>query len=367
MYYLLFFEEKLKKKPVIKKRVSKKAVSKWSKPVQYTILSLAVFAFLTVSVMVYSFVALSSSGNPDKELKVRVPNNTSIVGIVDIFNENEALKPGWFFKIAAKIYARQSGRTVPAGYHRFPKGMANGDILRSLFAGDNLYLRRVTFPEGISLLKFASIAEKELNIDSAEFIKIAKSPSMLNKFHIDFPNPEGYLMPATYNFFLDEKPVQVVTALFKAQEELWNDKFAKAAREKGLSKHEVLTMASIVEAESPVDDERPIVAGVYYNRLRVGMLLQADPTVQYALGAKRRVSYKDLKFDNKYNTYVYRGLPPGPIGAPGETAIQAAIFPDNNSYLYFVAVGDGSGKHNFSRNLNQHNKFVREYRKRLGR
>jgi UPF0755 protein len=174
---------------------------------------------------------------------------------------------------------------------------------------------------------------------------------------------EGYLLPQEYDFYDHSSANEVVGIMYKAFRSFINDsvKNKMPLTENGL--HRVITMASIVNGETNKKEEMPRIAGVYYNRLKTGMKLQADPTLQFLQpnGAKR-LSYKDLRIKSPYNTYMYGGLPPGPIDNPGKSAIMAAVFPEKHDYLYFVA--DGKGGHKFSRSYSEHLKRVEEYRNR---
>ena len=168
-----------------------------------------------------------------------------------------------------------------------------------------------------------------------------------------------------YDFFYNSNVEKVANLLFETQEILWNSKFDESAKRMGWSKYEVLTLASIIEAETPLVTERTRISGVYHNRLRKKMRLQADPTVQYIVGGKDRLSYRDLKKVSPYNTYLYAGLPPGPINSPGESSIYAALNPEQNDYIYFVAFGDGTNRHQFARTLREHKAYSAKYRKNL--
>jgi UPF0755 protein len=171
------------------------------------------------------------------------------------------------------------------------------------------------------------------------------------------------LFPDTYNFYYNVTAGQVCDKLLKQFDKVWNDIVSKHKKDLNLNKHQILTLASIIEAETPVAKERPIVAGLYINRLRIGMKLDADPTVRYALkNKKKRLTYRDLKVNSPYNTYVHKGLPPGPICSPGKTAIEAVFNHKKHNYLYFVAKGDGSREHYFTGSYNQHLNNRRRYK-----
>jgi UPF0755 protein len=242
--------------------------------------------------------------------------------------------------------------------------MTNRSLLDALMAGKHVYTISVTFPEGRMIGDYASISQAELKADSTRFMKMCRSHSLLSKFNISTDDLEGYLLPDTYKFYPDADAKDVIERMLAAQRQFWTKERFRLASRFDMSRHEVLTLASIIEAETSVPSERERISGVYHNRLDRGMLLQADPTVQYAIGEKRRVLYRDLESTNPYNTYVYSGLPPGPINCPGRDAIIAALNPERHDYLYFVAVGDGTGRHNFAKNSAQHARYVAEYRQK---
>jgi UPF0755 protein len=171
-------------------------------------------------------------------------------------------------------------------------------------------------------------------------------------------------MPGTYWFYQHSQAREIINQMVDHFHNFMADSLRQQAKKLGYSIHDVLTLASIVKGETNDVEEMPTIAGVYYNRLRIGMPLQADPTVQYAQpDGWKKLSYHDLKIDSPYNTYKYTGLPPGPINNPGKNAILAALYPDSNKYLYFVANGEGG--HNFSKTYSQHLKKVRQYRRWL--
>jgi UPF0755 protein len=179
---------------------------------------------------------------------------------------------------------------------------------------------------------------------------------------IDAKSLEGYLLPADYEWYERSSAEEVLKSLCYSFKNFFTDSLVERTSEIGFTVHEVLTLASIIKGETDKVDEMPRISGVYHNRLRIGMKLQADPTVQYLLkNGWRRLTYKDLEIDSPYNTYKYFGLPPGPINNPGRDAILAALYPEKNKYLYFVA--DGNGGHTFAETLAGHNKNVINYRK----
>lgn len=326
------------------------------------IVFLVLFAIIAFSA--FAWINLSKPLPISEDQEVRIPYNSTLNGAVNILKERGMLGSPALFKWTARAYSELNGVRVHAGAYKFSHKQTHFELIKSLFSGKQSFTARVTFPEGISLKEFASLVQKRVETDSAEFMKYATSDSLCRAHGIPAKNVEGYLMPDTYEFFWKEPAKNIVNKLLAAQNTLWEKSFKSQAAEKNISRHRVLTLAAIVESETPVAAESPRVAGVYQNRLLRGMKLDADPTVQYALGGvKRRLLYKDLEVDNPYNTYRFTGLPPGPINSPGAKAIAAALNPEKHRYIYFVAKPDGSGEHIFSENFAQHNKAVAEYRK----
>jgi UPF0755 protein len=251
------------------------------------------------------------------------------------------------------LLARTLGmdRTLRAGQYELSAGMSALSILRALQKGSDFH---VVIPEGLTIPEMADTLEKAIGLPRAEFIAATRDSALRRRVSDPAPTLEGYLFPDTYDILADMSAREIVAQMVGRFESVYQMAFENERPPAGLSRHEVLTLASIVEAESRVPAERPRVAAVYLNRLRVGMRLQADPTVAYALGGRRdRIYYKDLEVKSSYNTYRHRGLPPGPIASPGKAAIEAVMHPQRGCQdLYFVATGTGS--HIFSQTLEQH-------------
>lgn len=264
------------------------------------------------------------------------------------------------FSWCIAVYGGLTDATMYPGDYRVSPKTTHLQLLRSLFTKKQSVTVNISFPEGITVKQFASIAQAKAGIDSAAFMAYCFSDSVLQRYGVE--HIEGYIMPNTYNVFWKHSPRDLVERLLTAQDNIWSGYEAEARRQRR-SRHEILTLASIVEAEAVVAHERKRIAGVYMNRLRRNMKLDADPTVQYAVGGKKRLRYADLQSDNPYNTYKFKGLPPGPINSPSAASIEAALFPEKHSFLYFVAKGNGSGEHNFSTNYAQHTHYVSLYRK----
>jgi len=231
-----------------------------------------------------------------------------------------------------------------------------------LTEGKGVALISVTLPEGLQSRQQAHILARVIGIDSARFVTLVHDESFTHSLGIASRNLEGYLFPETYGFYWQPDERDVVMRLVHQFQSFYDDSLQARARDLGWTMNQVMTMASIVEGEAVLAEERPIISGVYQNRLRKGMKLEADPTIRFALeNGPRRILYSDLHVDNPYNTYRNRGLPPGPINNPGRASILAALYPLQHSYLFFVA--NGKGGHWFSSTYAEHQRFVRQYRR----
>ena len=259
-------------------------------------------------------------------------------------------------RIVFERYAVLAGfdRQIRAGEYDFVAGEPYKRILERLRRGDIVYVR-VTIPEGYANLEIAALLARKLKFTATEFMDLTVNEELMVQYNIDTPSLEGYLFPDTYYFSSKTPPRQVIEKLLQRFFVAWTPKHEEMARARGMTRGQVLTLASIVEGEALLNAEMRHISAVYHNRLKRNMRLQADPTVLYALGVRRRVFYKDLEVQSPYNTYQYTGLPPGPINNPGLVAIEAAMDPAQGSEdLYFVAARDGSGRHVFSRTLRDH-------------
>lgn len=254
-----------------------------------------------------------------------------------------------------RVYGRIAGndRSLKPGTYLMKRGTPWPEIMKALVGGRGL-VRSVTIPEGLALAQIAVIVGKALEVPPDSVIAAARDTALLRRLDVPTPTLEGYLFPDTYAFPEGTGPARAVAEMVRRFEREWDQKWDARLTELALNRHDIVTLASIIEEEARLPRERPIISAVYHNRLRIGMALQADPTVQYAHGAHaERLMYRDLEIDSPYNTYKYPGLPPGPISSPGGESLHAALFPANADYLYFVAYPDGH--HEFTRTLDQHN------------
>lgn len=266
------------------------------------------------------------------------------------------------FPLAFRVYARVTGhdRNIQAGTYLLRRGTAWGDLVRAMSGGAGA-INRVTVPEGYSIAQITPLLVRALHVPADSVAAVVRDSAMRARLHDPASTLEGYLFPDTYVFAPGTTARQAVREMVKRFEREWKPEYDAQAAALGHSRHEIVTMASIVEKEAKLPEERPVIAAVYYNRLRDGMLLQADPTVQYAMGHHvDRVLYRDLEIDSPYNTYKYPGLPPGPIASPGGASIRAALAPASVPYLFFVAAPDGH--HEFRTTMAGHEQAKAEVR-----
>ena len=261
-----------------------------------------------------------------------------------------------------RLYGRLTGgdRNIKPGTYLLKQGTPWSDIVSALNGGHGL-VNTITIPEGYDTHQITPLLARTLKVPPDSVKAALRDTALLAR--LDLPNPtlEGYVFPDTYAFPLGTTARQAVREMVYAFERRWKPEWNASLEELKINRNDLVTMASIVEKEARVPEERPVIAAVYYNRLRKGMLLQADPTVQYALGRHvGRVFYKDLAVKSPYNTYINKGLPPGPIASPGVASLAAAAHPASVPYLYFVASRDGH--HEFRMTLNEHVNAIRQVR-----
>jgi UPF0755 protein len=261
-----------------------------------------------------------------------------------------------------RLYGRVTGgdRNIKPGTYLLKHGTPWRDIISALNGGRGL-VNTITIPEGYTVSQITPLLARTLNVPADSVQAAMKDTALLARLDIPNPTLEGYLFPDTYAFPVGTTARQAVREMVYDFERRWNSDWDAKASGLKINRNDLVTMASIVEREARVPEERPVIAAVYYNRLRKGMLLQADPTIQYALGHHvGRVLYKDLAVQSPYNTYIHKGLPPGPVASPGVASLNAAANPANIPYLYFVASPDGH--HEFRMTLDEHTNAVRQVR-----
>lgn len=328
------------------------------KPPRSFVTRLLLAVVLLIAAFPLGFLFFPGLNSSNKTTHLIVHRGMSFNEVLTQLQQSGTIRERWQPELIARMVPKL--RAIKAGRYTIPPNSSNFGLL--------WYLRtqpldevRVTLPEGIDRHKMAQILSRKLDFDSTQFVAATENPRLLAKYGIRAPHAEGYLLPGTYDFAWGDSPQEAASFLIRQFKKLYTNKQQQRAIALGLNEHKLLTLASIVEAETPLDKEKPIVASVYLNRLRIGMRLQADPTVQYALGgASRRLYYKDLAITSPYNTYRNKGLPPGPICNPGKASIAAVLNAPQSNYLYFVATGNGG--HYFSESLQEHQANVQKYK-----
>ncbi len=294
-------------------------------------------------------------------IKIHIKKGMSFSQVADTLKKYKLINSKTAFLATGKILGAE--RKIKSGYHLLKYGLSNYDYINALVTGKYLINIRVTIPEGLTLKEIATYFEQTFDFTADDFLKVATDRSLLKRFEVDHDSFEGYLMPDTYEFSELDNPELVLIRLAMEFKNFYDDKIKSSEKEVGLTKNQIVTLASIIEGETNFVDEMPRIAGVYLNRLKRGMKLQADPTVAYSKGDRpKRITFKDLQNDSPYNTYRIYGLPPGPINCPGRDALLAAINPEKHNFLYFVASGDGKS-HIFARTYSEHQKNAIKFRR----
>ena len=299
-------------------------------------------------------------GYQSAEQFVEVPQGAGSLTIGDRLADAGVMRDRSTYRVA--LWMAGKGRHLKAGEDRFDRVMTPFEVIDKIARGD-VYVVHVTFPEGLTIAEMAQIFEAHGLGSAASFIQAAKDPAAIRALDPAATDLEGYLFPDTYALPRRTDAATLVHQMVSGFERVFTPALRAAAAARNLTVRQAVTLASIVEKETARPDERPLVAAVYSTRLRIGMPMQCDPTVIYALlragtynGNLRR---DDLAFDSPYNTYRYPGLPPGPIASPGRGSLEAAVHPADADYLYFVSRNDGT--HMFARTLDEHNRNVQKY------
>lgn len=270
------------------------------------------------------------------------------------------------------VIGRLAHRTIKSGEYQFSGPVTPADVYEKLARGE-VYLHTVLIPEGSDRLEMASIYSREIGLDPALFLRATSNPALIRDLDPSAPSLEGYLFPDTYRFPRGASVTTVVDAMLHQFREVWSREFRGQLQPGPDSLHRVMTLASLVEKETPEPSERPMIAGVFARRLKMGMPLQCDPTVIYAMRLREHATdpdgtlftgpptHADLATPSPYNTYLHAGLPPGPICSPGAASIRAALHPAAGTALYFVS--NNHGGHVFASTLEEQNRNVARYRK----
>jgi UPF0755 protein len=291
-------------------------------------------------------------------VRVVIPAGSSFRVATDSLARQRIIAAPSLFRLYAKV--RRRDRELKAGTYLLRRGTSWGDALEALTEGKGI-VHTMTVPEGFALSSIVPLLARTLGAPPESVEAAVRDTALLHRLDVPTPTLEGYLFPDKYAFPDGTTPRRAVSEMVRGFERRWRPEWDARLSELAMSRNDVVALASIVEKEAVKPEERPVISAVYHNRLKARMPLQADPTVQYALGRHvDRVTFKDLAVESAYNTYRHPGLPPGPIASPGLPSIIAALYPANVPYLYFVAAPDGH--HEFRTSFAEHRAAIREIR-----
>lgn len=336
-----------------------------NKNINWKIIGITI-VLLILLVVGYIYIQIGPyNKNSKKDILVEIPNGATLTKVSSILEENKLIKNKVLFKVVSKFKEDNNG--VKAGKYLLSQKYSNSEILDILISGktynDGI---KVTIPEGSTYKEVIKYLTNK-KIGKAEvYEELINNPKeFYDKYKFldekDITTLEGFLYPDTNYFEKDMSEKDVISAMLKRFSEVYTPELKEKQKKMGLTLQQVINMASIIEKEAVKDVDRPKIAGVFYNRLEIGMPLQSDATIQYIFDERKHiVSYSDLKIDSPYNSYLNKGLPPTPIANPGIKSIEAALEPEDNDYLYFVATVDGGN--NYSKTYDEHLKYVKEYK-----
>ncbi len=312
-------------------------------------ISLVLIVILAITALAVLSSYLASTNSPvnaanSEVINVEIPKGSSTKKIASILLENQLTKSVSAFKLQSRIKGYDG--TYKSGFYRLSQSMSMEEIMIALQKGTAVTVR-FTIPEGFDLKKITERLASENLINPEKFSLQVEQGVFDYKFLKDAPagkeRLEGYLYPDTYEVFPDSSEEQIINKMLLRFNQVFTDAYYARAKELGMSVGEVMTLASIIEREAIIPEDRAIISSVFHNRLKIKMPLQSCATVQFILGdQKAKLTNKDIAIDSPYNTYIINGLPPGPICSPGVASIEAALYPEDTNYLYFLAKGDGS-------------------------
>ncbi len=332
-----------------------------SKRVQTVVLyALGCLGIICFSAVLVGGYYLSPTASSEEIVSITIDPGSSTATIAKHLATNNLIRSPFVFKVAVRY--RGIGTQLRAGTYQLSRNMSLTRILDELKKGQ-IEFQTFTVPEGITSTAIAELWETSGFGTGEAFRAAMQLPELLQKYVPESATAEGYLFPNTYKFAKGSTAETVVKMMLAESDKRWNETLTEEAEVFGFTRHQVITLASIIQREAGSESEIPQIASVFHNRLKHNWRLQADPTVLYALGdPKRLLTREDLKVESPYNTYLHKGLPPGPIGNPGMASILGALRPEKTSYYYFVAIE--TGQHHFSKTLAEHNRMIRQIRQK---
>lgn len=326
--------------------------------------SLVVLGILTVLMWGAYLLSQPYQGYSGPSTLVEIPHGTRLVGIAEKLKKEGVIRHRRAFIVAMALERRRN--VIRAGEYNFEGPMSEFEVIHKLLRGE-VHYHQVTIPEGSNLFAVAEILENAGLAKQEEVLNAAYDVELVNDIAPEAVSLEGYLFPDTYKFERHTPARELVTKMVERFREFLKPEYLKKARKENLTLHQAVILASLIEKETGKENERPLVAAVFHNRLEKKQRLECDPTVVYAALLAHRYRGKiyrsDLQLDSPFNTYVHYGLPLGPIANPGKASLDAAAEPAPVNYLYFVS--DNNGGHVFSATLTEHQNAVRKYRRTL--
>lgn len=318
-----------------------------------------VLALIALAVLYFQLLQpYSPPGN--LPIIVEIPHGSSLPAIARILHDQGLIRWEWSLRLWVKMHPRTPAPRY--GRYRFDRPLSVPQILEKLGRGQ-VELTHITVREGLTRAELARQLSQALSFSEEDFLSASESVQPIREIDVQAADLEGYLFPDTYHVDPEISAQDMVQLMVDHFLEKYGRNLQWRARDMGLSNRQIITLASLIEMETADRDERFLISSVFHNRLRLKMKLDCDPTVVYALKRENRwdgaLGWSDLKYDSPYNTRIYAGLPPGPICSPGYDSIEAALYPEQTDYLYFVA--KGGGRHHFSSSLKEHNSAVQRY------
>lgn len=320
-----------------------------------------VFLLVAAAFMWWFSRVFSPMSGESRKVVIQIPEGATGGEVAQMLEEKKLIRSAFALRMVMKL--RESDLSVKKGEYQVDPSKSPLAILKDLSVAQPLS-RKATFPEGVTLKQVCAILGQAEVVDPKKFEQlVSRKGSSVDK---TLPNNlEGYLFPDTYEFAWEPTPEEVARQMTDQFHKVVDPLWAKHKKKAPLSLKQTVILASLVEREAQVPSERPLIAGVYINRIKKGMRLECDATIQYALGEQKKIlTYDDLKLDSPYNTYQHDGLPPGPIANPGASSLEAAMNPEPSQYLYYVRNDvKNDGSHVFSRTFEEHNDAIRRYQR----
>ncbi len=328
-------------------------------------LLVALFSLMILSGFVgYQYLdeEFNRPANPraDETMRIHIRPGMSFAQILEMLEKSNLIGNPVLFRLQARF--RGGAKNFQAGVYALKASMSPREIYRHLSEG-RVVQRTITIPEGYNIRAIARMIRRAKLTGEGEILRLSRDASFLRELNITAASLEGYLFPDTYHFPVGTPAKKILGFMVRTMRRKFSPALRKQAKRMGFTIHQTLTLASIIEKETSLSSERPLIAAVFINRLKRSMRLQSDPTVIYGLPQfDGNITKKDLRYDSPYNTYLHRGLPPGPIASPGLESIKSALNPAKVKYLYFVATKNGG--HQFSRTYREHRRAVNRYQRR---